>query len=225
MRPLRSPFVQGLLSRLLAGWLRLCIATIRWRQENLEGAQETWTSGGGAIVCFWHSRIALAPACWPLDKAQEPRVLISLSPDGEFIAQAVSRLGFPAIRGSSSKKEALDKAKGGAAAFRDVLRWIRSGGGIAVTPDGPRGPAEEMAEGAVLLAKASGAPVLLVGLSSRPEMVLDTWDQARVPLPFGRGAIVWDGPIVWEDGADLGVVRQEWAARLSAATRRAEQML
>ena len=67
--------------------------------------------------------------------------------------------------------------------------------------------------------------MLLVGLASRPEMVLDTWDQARVPLPFGRGAIVWDGPIVWEDGADLGVVRQEWAARLSAATRRAEQML
>ncbi|WP_296818169.1 lysophospholipid acyltransferase family protein [Brevundimonas sp.] len=225
MRPLRSPFVQGLLSRLLAGWLRLCIATTRWRHENLEAAEETWASGGGAIVCFWHSRIALAPACWPLDRAQEPRVLISLSPDGEFIAQAVSRLGFPAIRGSSSKKAALDKAKGGAAAFRDVLRWIRSGGGIAVTPDGPRGPAEEMAEGAALLAKASGAPVLLVGLASKPEIVLDTWDRARVPLPFGRGAIVWDGPIIWEEGADLASVRQEWAARLSAATRRAEQML
>lgn len=225
MRPLRSPIVQSLLSWLLAGWLKLCLSTIRWRHENREAAEGTWSSGGGAIVCFWHSRISLAPACWPLDRAQEPRVLISLSPDGEFIARAVSRLGFPAIRGSSSKKDALDKAKGGAAAFRDVLRWIRSGGGIAVTPDGPRGPAEQMAEGAALLAKASGAPVLLVGLASKPEMVLDTWDRARLPLPFGRGAIVWDGPILWENGADLSATREEWAARLSAATRRAEQML
>lgn len=225
MRPLRSPLVQTVLSWLLAGWLRLCLSTIRWRHENRAAAEEVWSSDGGAIVCFWHSRIALAPACWPLDRAQEPRVLISLSPDGEFIARAVSKLGFPAIRGSSSKKDAMDKAKGGAAAFRDVLRWIRSGGGIAVTPDGPRGPAEQMAEGAALLAKAAGAPVLLVGMACKPEITLVTWDRARLPLPFGRGAIVWDGPILWEEGADLAAVREEWAARLSAATRRAEALL
>ena len=82
-----------------------------------------------------------------------------------------------------------------------------------------------MAEGSALLAKASGAPVLLVGLASKPEWVLDTWDKARMPLPFGRGAIVWDGPILWEEGADLAATRDEWAARLSMATRRAEQML
>lgn len=225
MRPLRSPAVQGVLSWFLAGWLRLCLSTTRWTHENREAAESVWSAGGGVIVCFWHSRIALSPACWPLDRAQEPRALVSLSPDGQFIARAVERLGFPAIRGSSSKKDAPDKAKGGSAAFRDVLRWIRSGGGIAVTPDGPRGPAEQMAEGAVMLARLSKAPVLLVGLATKPAFTLDTWDQAQVPLPFGRGAIVWDGPIQWNDAESLDSARTAWAERLSATTRRAEALL
>lgn len=224
MRPLRSPVVQTTLAWLLAGWLKLCLSTMRWRHENLPVAEDIWKAGGGVIVCFWHSRIALSPACWPLDRAQEPRVLISLSPDGEFIARAVQKLGFPAIRGSSSKKAAPDKAKGGAGAFRDVLRWIQGGGGIAVTPDGPRGPAEQMAEGAIMLARLSGAPVLLVGLAAS-SVTLDTWDRARLPLPFGKGAIVWDGPIVAGRETDMEAARTEWAARLSAATRRAEAMV
>ena len=225
MRPLRIPAVQAALSGLLAAWLWLCHATTRWRFENREAAEGVWSQDGGAIVCFWHSRITLAPVSWPLKGTQEPRVLVSLSPDGEFIARAVQMLGYPAIRGSSSKKSALDKAKGGSAAFRDVLRWIQGGGAIAMTPDGPRGPVEEMAEGAVMLARLSSAPVLLVGMASAPGLTLNTWDKARVPLPFGRGAIVYDGPFQVGRDADLDAVRADWTARLSAVTRRAEAML
>lgn len=225
MRPLRSPAVQAVLSWLLAGWLKLCLSTIRWTHENRQAAEAVWDAGGGVIVCFWHSRIGLSPACWPLDRAQEARALVSLSPDGEFIAKAVARLGFPAIRGSSAKKGAPDKAKGGGEALRDVLRWIRSGGGIAMTPDGPRGPVEQMAEGAVVLAKASAAPVLLVGLACKPVVSLNTWDKAQLPLPFGRGAIVWDGPIQPDRDMATEAAAEAWAVRLSAATRRAEALL
>lgn len=221
----RSALVQGALAFLLAVWLRLCISTIRWRQENLAAAEGVWDAGGPVIVCFWHSRISISPACWPLERAQEPRALISLSPDGEFIARAVTRLGFPAIRGSSTKAYAKDKAKGGAAAFRDVLRWLRAGNGIAITPDGPRGPAEEMAEGAAMLAKVSRAPVLLVGLACQPSRVLSTWDKAVMPLPFGRGAIVWGGPLQAGAGDDAEALRRDWAQALSALTRRAEALV
>lgn len=218
----RSPAVQATLAFVLAAYLKLCLSTMRWTQENLAAAEGVWDAGGAVIVCFWHSRIALASACWPLGRAQEPRALISLSADGEFIARAVSRLGFPAIRGSSTKGE---KEKGGLAAFRDVLKWLKGGGGIAITPDGPRGPVEEMAEGAAMLAKVSGAPVLLVGLACRPAARLNSWDKAMIPLPFGRGAIVWDGPIRAEEDPDLGELRNAWAERLTAATTRAEAIV
>jgi lysophospholipid acyltransferase (LPLAT)-like uncharacterized protein len=223
----RSPAVQGTLAFLLSAYLRLCLSTIRWSQENLAAAEGVWDAKGPVIVCFWHSRISLSPACWPLHRAQEPRALISLSRDGEFIAHAVARLGFPAIRGSSTKAtKDGDKVKGGAGAFRDVLRWLKGGGGIAITPDGPRGPKEQMAEGAAMLAKVSRAPVLLVGLACKPCNRLGTWDEAIMPLPFGRGAIVWDGPIrLDEDQTETEALRNAWAARLSAATARAEALI
>jgi hypothetical protein len=221
----RSPAVQGALAVLLAAWLRFCHATTRWTWENREAAERVWDAGGPVVVCFWHSRIAFAPAAWKRGRAQDPRALISLSPDGEFIARAVSKLGFPAIRGSSTKGSDKAKAKGGAAAFREVLRWLHKGGGIAITPDGPRGPAEQMAEGAIMLARVSGAPVLLLGLAGRPVKRLGSWDKAVVPLPFGRGAIVWDGPLHAPSEADLELLRRDWAARLSAATERAEALV
>jgi lysophospholipid acyltransferase (LPLAT)-like uncharacterized protein len=105
---------------------------------------------------------------------------------------------------------------------------VNGGGGVAITPDGPRGPTEQMAEGTPLLAKASGVPVLFVGLATRPCLRLGSWDAAMVPLPFTRGAIVWDrvdGVPRDTDEAGLKAANADWAARLSAVTRRAELML
>jgi lysophospholipid acyltransferase (LPLAT)-like uncharacterized protein len=224
-RLFRARRVQAALALLFAAYLRFALSTMRWSEEGREAAEAVWSSGGGVLVLFWHGRIALSPACWPLDRAQEPRALISLSPDGQFIAGAVARLGFPAIRGSSAKKSDPSKAKGGAVAFREVLRWIAGGGGVAVTPDGPRGPAEQMGGGVPLLAKASGAPVLLVGLAARPCLRLKSWDQAMVPLPFTRGAIAWARVGTPERSAGpeaLATTEAQWRQTLRDLTRRAE---
>lgn len=223
-RPLRHPLVQAALAWALAGWLKLCFATMRWRYENREAVERVWAQGGPVIVLFWHSRISLAPATWDHARGQDIRALISMSPDGAFIAQAMDKLGFPAIRGSSAKKTALDKAKGGGPAFRELLRWLKGGGGVAITPDGPRGPAEQMAEGAALLAKSSGAPVLMFGVACRPAIRLNSWDKSVLPLPFARAVVVWDEPVTADREADLDALRHDWAARLSRATRRAEEL-
>jgi lysophospholipid acyltransferase (LPLAT)-like uncharacterized protein len=221
----RAAWVQSALAWLLATYLNATLKTIRWRHEGRERAEAIWDAGGPVLVCFWHSRIPLSPACWPLGRAQEPRAVISLSPDGAFIAKAMARIGFPAIRGSSAKASDPAAAKGGSAAFRDVLRWMKGGGGVAITPDGPRGPAEVMKEGPPLMARLSKAPVLLVGLASKPCLRLSSWDQAMIPLPFSQGVIVWDGPLGVTGDDDLEALRGDWAARLSAVTRRAEALL
>jgi lysophospholipid acyltransferase (LPLAT)-like uncharacterized protein len=220
MRPLRNPVIQAILAWLLAAWMRFCFATIRWTHENEAVAERVWTEGGGVLCAFWHSRIGLSPACWPLDRAQPAKALISLSPDGQFIARAVARQGFPAIRGSSSNKDKADRAKGGTQALRDGLRQLKIGA-LAITPDGPRGPAREMAEGLPLLARLSKAPVLFIGMSCRPAIRLSSWDRAVLPLPFGKGAIVWDGAR-YPEGAELADVAADWTARLTAVEARAD---
>jgi lysophospholipid acyltransferase (LPLAT)-like uncharacterized protein len=222
MRPLRNPAIQSALAWMLATWMRFCFATIRWTEENRSAAEAVWDQGGGVLCAFWHSRIGLSPACWPLDRAQPAKALISLSPDGQFIAKAVARQGFPAVRGSSANKDKLDRAKGGSQALRDGLKQLKVGG-LAVTPDGPRGPARRMAEGFPLMAKLSGAPVLLIGLSCHPAIRLNSWDRALLPLPFGRGAIIWERTDYPAD-ADLAEVAADWTQRLTAVEARADAL-
>lgn len=223
MRPLRNPVIQSILSHLLAGWMSFCFATIRWTYENRVVAEQVWAEGGGVLCVFWHSRIGLSPACWPLDRAQPAKALISLSPDGQFIAKAVALQGFPAVRGSSANKDKTDRAKGGSQALRDGLKQLKLGA-LAITPDGPRGPARQMAEGLPLMAKLSKAPALFIGMSCRPAIRLNSWDRALLPLPFGKGAIVWD-IARYPDGAELADVATDWTQRLNAVEDRADAIV
>lgn len=220
MRPFRNPVVQSALAWTLAQWMRFCIATIRWTHENQPVAEKVWNQGGGVLCVFWHSRIGLAPACWPLGRAQPAKALISLSADGEFIAKAVARQGFPAVRGSSANKDKAAAAKGGSQALRDGLKQLKVGA-LAITPDGPRGPVNVMAEGLPLMAKLSKAPALFIGMSCNPAIRLKSWDRAVLPLPFGKGAIVWDRADFPAD-ADMADVVADWTARLNAVEARAD---
>lgn len=220
MRPLRIPFIQNTLAWVLAAWMRFCFATIRWTYQNQGAAEAVWKQGGGVLAVFWHSRIGLSPACWPLDRATPAKALISLSADGEFIAKAVARQGFPAVRGSSANKDKAKAAKGGTQALRDGLKQLKVGG-LAITPDGPRGPARQMAEGLPMLAKISGAPALFIGLSCNPAIRLNSWDKAILPLPFGKGAVVWD-VADYPEGADMADVVAAWTERLNAVEAEAD---
>jgi lysophospholipid acyltransferase (LPLAT)-like uncharacterized protein len=200
--------------------MQFCFSTMRWTHENEAVAEAVWAKGGGVLCAFWHSRIALSPACWPLDRAQPAKALISLSADGQFIARAVALQGFPAIRGSSSNKDKADRDKGGSQALRAGLRQLKVGA-LAITPDGPRGPARQMAEGLPMMARISKAPTLFIGMSCNPAIRLNSWDRAIIPLPFARGAIVWD-VADYPVGEDLEAVRRDWADRLNAVEARAD---
>lgn len=220
MRPLRNPAIQSALAWTLARWMQFCFSTIRWTHVNQQAAEAVWAQGGGVLCVFWHSRIGLSPSCWPLDRAQSAKALISLSADGEFIAKAVAKQGFPAVRGSSANKDKAEKAKGGTQALRDGLKQLKVGA-LAITPDGPRGPANVMAEGLPLMAKLSGAPVLFIGMSCNPAIRLDSWDRAVLPLPFGKGAIVWDRAD-YPQGAEIADVVADWTPRLNAVEAQAD---
>jgi lysophospholipid acyltransferase (LPLAT)-like uncharacterized protein len=182
----------------------------------------------GAIALFWHGRIPLCLATAPQWWRKRTRAFVSPSADGEFIAQALAMAGFPAIRVSSAKKGDSAKARQAVAAIREAVTWVADGGALVVTPDGPRGPNEVIAPGALQIARRSGQPVFLMGIAAKPAFQADTWDKVMFALPFGRGAVVWEGPLYVPKDADdamiAGLVR-EWSARLSAATRRAEHLV
>lgn len=227
-RLIRRPGVQRVLGWALFGYMWLMLRTIRWRLENVECVEPAWASQTGAVGLLWHGRIPLGLALGPVWWRRPVSLLISPSGDGEFIAQAMAHAGMPSIRGSTAKKGDSSKARATVAAFREALDWVSGPRGLIITPDGPRGPAEKIAPGALQIARRTGAPVFLIGVAAAPSVQADSWDRAMFALPFGRGAMVYDGPLHVPAEADEAMIErllEDWSARLSKATRRAEALV
>jgi len=108
------------------------------------------------------------------------------------------------------------------------VSWVSEGNALVVTPDGPRGPNEVIAPGALQIARRSGQPVFLMGIAANPAAQMKTWDKVMFAAPFGRGAVVWEGPLQVPPDADDQAIQaliEDWSARLSAVTRRAEALV
>jgi lysophospholipid acyltransferase (LPLAT)-like uncharacterized protein len=222
---LRTRSVQALLAWLTTIYIETLIVTMRWRFENREPVDAVMASPQGLIALFWHGRIAQGIACRPLLKTKPRKVMISLSRDGEFIAMAAARLRIPPIRGSATRSGA---DKGGAKAFREAIGFIRQGGVMILTPDGPRGPREVLPLGPAQMARVADCPVFIMSLAASPAIKLRSWDEARIPLPFARGCVVLEGPLILPHRADeamLEAARAEWQARMRAGQARAEALL
>jgi lysophospholipid acyltransferase (LPLAT)-like uncharacterized protein len=224
----RHDAVQAALGWVLGVYLLLILRTLRWRHENLACVEPALAGDGGAIALFWHGRIPLCLATAPQWWRKRTQAFVSPSADGEFIARALAMSGFPAIRVSSAKKGDAAKARQAVAAIREAVAWVSGGGALIVTPDGPRGPNEVIAPGALQIARRSGQPVYLMGIAAHPAWRLNTWDRVMFARPFGKGAVVWDGPLHVPPDADDATLKTligAWSARLSAATRQAEALV
>ncbi|MBS0333559.1 MAG: DUF374 domain-containing protein, partial [Proteobacteria bacterium] len=175
-----------------------------------------------------HGRIPLCLATAPQWWRKDTKAMISPSSDGQFIATALEMAGFPGIRVSSAKKGDAAKARQAVAALREAVTHVSGGGALVITPDGPRGPNEIIQAGALQIAKRSGQGVYLMGIAANPAMQLKGWDRIMFAAPFGRGAVVWDGPFFAPkdvEGEAAEAMLADWSARLSALTRQAEAMV
>ena len=225
---LRSDGVQAFLGWLLGTYIRLILKTVRWTHENLECVEPVLAGDAGAVALFWHGRIPLCLATAPQWWRKRTKALISPSSDGQFIATALEMAGFPGIRMSTAKPGDTAKARQAVAAFREAINHVAAGGALVVTPDGPRGPNEVIAAGSLQIARRSGQPVFLMGIAANPAKQFDTWDKVMFAAPFGRGAVVWEGPLYVPadaDEAQVNLLLADWSARLSAVTRRAEALV
>ena len=207
-------------------YLRLLGATSRQTIVGREKFDEARAHGRGVILTFWHSRLMLVPFVRRETDA-DINMLISYHRDGEMIANAVKGFGVKFIRGSSANLRKPGKMKQGAPAVAQMLAALERGEVVAITPDGPRGPAETFQAGAIRLAQRSGAPILLAGASATRERRMNSWDRFLMPLPFGRFLYVAAEPIIVPADADADAIerlRAEAQRRLIEATQTADAM-
>lgn len=182
-----------------------------WRAEvdgehNLALAR---SYGGGYFMALWHGRM-LIPAA--RHGRQGYTVLVSPSGDGNVSEALLRKLGYGVVRGSTGKRSR--------AAVREMLRLLRAGTPIAITPDGPRGPRHAMTQGLAWMSSATGFPVVPCGFVGANTWHLRSWDRFTIPKPFSRVAFVYGTPILVDRKAEGGLERASESIRL--AIERAE---
>ncbi len=217
-RLLRNEVVRGVLCAAAARYIRFAYASGRWRVEGGEVPAAFWREGKPFIVAFWHGRLLMMPYCW--DAGAPMNMLISQHPDGQFIARTIGRFGLGTIAGSTRR--------GGTSALRAMLRTLRSGDYVGITPDGPRGPRMRAGGAIVEVARLARAPVVPVAFATSRRRVLGTWDRFVVALPFSRGVFVWGRPISVARDADAEAreaARRAVEDALNAVTREADRLV
>lgn len=180
-------------------------------QDHLDRALQ---DHGAVIYAFWHNSFWILAGRFGHTRAG---VMVSLSEDGEVIAQAAARLGFTPVRGSSSR--------GGKEALKSMESLLAQGTSVALTPDGPRGPRYRAQIGAVLLAARSGKPILPMSAWALPGIEFRSWDRFRVPAPWARGVVAYGKPLHVPNLQDLEPRRQQLEASLTGCHRTARARL
>ncbi len=146
--------------------------------ENLRKQQQNY------VLAFWHDTMLLP---WFLHKNDGFAALTSKSKDGDLLAKQLKHWKYKVVRGSSSK--------GGDVALGIMVDHAKNGYSIAITPDGPRGPVHKFKAGAVITAKRTGVPVVLMGIGIKSKKKLKSWDRFQVPNPFTKVKVIYSEPV------------------------------
>lgn len=156
--------------------LKSLTATLRYKTSGLPLPHPQ------CIYILWHRNII------PLllrHAGEKAAVIISASRDGDLIAEPAKLLGYKTARGSS--------ARDAIGALRSILKYSKDHT-IAITPDGPKGPAKQIKDGALYIAYMAKLPVIPIALTINKEWVFHSWDKFRLPKPFSTIHIKYGEP-------------------------------
>lgn len=167
--------------------MRLLYSTLRVQHLDYHKVKEFFEPGENAILAFWHGQLLMMPFISLKFPPYSRAILISQHRDGEMIARIMHRFGYLDIRGS--------KSRGGFGALRQVLKILREGKTFVITPDGPRGPRQQVKPNVIYLAKATGLPIIPMIFGAKSFKSFSSWDAFVVPYPFTRATFIWGDPM------------------------------
>ncbi|CAN5849345.1 hypothetical protein BH23GEM9_BH23GEM9_04850 [soil metagenome] len=211
---LRSGWHYAALGKLAGLLLDALMATTRIEALNTEAYRSHQRQGQPVIFAVWHGR--LLPPTYR-QRNEGLATLASRSGDGEYITRILHHWGFQVVRGSSSR--------GGEAALRELIRLVKGGRSVAITPDGPRGPRERIKHGVLQIAQLTGAPLIPVVAAASSAWWFESWDRFLIPRPFARVRVMYgDAVFIPRKTAagDLAPYAEDLEARLAELTQRVE---
>ena len=166
------------------------------------------------IYALWHSQLA-----YMLYAHREigMSVLVSKSADGEYVSRILRKFGYNTVRGSTSR--------GASQSLMQLIERAAQGFPVAITPDGPKGPKEKVQQGVIYVAQKTGMKILPAAVYLSNKITFNSWDNFELPLPFGKAAIVYAGPIAVSETDSIHDKAAELEESLNSAAAEAREML
>ena len=174
---------------LSTGLLSVLAATWRYRVRGWEHVEAARHRDRPIVYVLWHSRIL--PLLYSR-RGEGMALLISRHRDGSYLAELSRRWGYRVVRGSTQR--------GGEVGLLGLVRYLRGGAEVALTPDGPRGPAELVKPGALAAAQHANALVIAAGARTSSAWWIRSWDRFCVPMPFATVEVAYSAPFDVGDG-------------------------
>ena len=214
---IRSPASNALVGWTIGIIIGLLMITIRWHVVDRSKSQKFMASQKGIIMVFWHERVMSMPWLWP--SAYRLYALQSPHPDGQMMSRAIGCFGVKTVWGSSNRNPL--------SGLRGLKRVLDKGDSVAITPDGPRGPARKCALGPVAIAQLAGKPIVPMCWAVDRYWRASGWDRLIIPKPFARGRFIIGEPIYLEDISKekFENARQQLEGALNAQADAIDQMV
>jgi hypothetical protein len=208
--------------------LYLAYMWLVWRTSRVEDVgclpSQIRDHYGRGVVALWHDEVFFV--AWAFGRWR-PHTLASHGDFGELITRMLELCDFVVFRGGSS----AGKSRRSPQVVKDMIEHMRSRPGVlyGITVDGSKGPRYVMKRGAVEIAVACEAPMLVEKTWCRRYFRLPTWDRTIVPLPFNHIVHVYAGPYVpLRDARRPEVFERFWKqieAELERITRHARSLV
>ena len=110
-------------------------------------------------------------------------------------------------RGSSKEK--------GHVAYKAMLQTLkRDKISIAITPDGPTGPARIPKPGVIRAAQSTGAQIIPVSVFSTKKWGFTNWDTFYLEKPFGQIYVTYGTPIKFKKTMDLDTCKKHFLDKM-----------
>jgi len=184
-------WAEPIATRVGSALVRALAATWRYRTTGYEHVRALRDMRRPFVFVLWHSRIL--PLLYR-HRGEDIIMLISRHRDGGYLADLGARWGYRSVRGSTQR--------GGDVGLLGIVRALEGGAEVAITPDGPRGPAERVQPGAIAAAQHAGVPIIAVGARPSAAWYLGSWDRMCIPKPLAAIHVTYSTPIRIAAGKD-----------------------
>ena len=177
-----------LLSKIGKWIVLLLYNTNKWNIEGEDNYQDLLRNNNSVIISIWHGRVLNFVKQLANNQFY---ALAGTHNDAEIISRICLDTGWKVIRGSSSDK--------GKEAFEGIVEALKIPGSlVAMTPDGPKGPAKIPKAGVIKAAQNTGVAIIPAASHCTKHWGFKNWDTFYIPKPFGRIEVIYGEPVYFK---------------------------